>query len=127
MPTYLEQVIDAYIECALWSSTVGEEGTPMDRDYSIADLAPSTVTAAYHDVAAFIAHLETDNVDASSIGAVQMGHDIWLTRNGHGAGFWDRDLGALGDTLTDIAHSYGEAYWYPGDDGLIYQAGDENT
>ena len=28
------------------------------------------------------------------------GHDYWLTRNGHGAGFWDRDLGKVGDELT---------------------------
>ena len=28
------------------------------------------------------------------------GHDYWLTRNGHGAGYWDRDLGEVGDKLT---------------------------
>ena len=35
-----------------------------------------------------------------------MGHDLWLTRNGHGAGFWDRkelEEGDLGDKLTAIA------------------------
>jgi hypothetical protein len=28
------------------------------------------------------------------------GHDLWLTEHGHGAGFWCRDLGELGDRLT---------------------------
>jgi hypothetical protein len=37
------------------------------------------------------------------------GHDFWLTRNRHGAGFWDghwRDSAEL----TQIAHSYGEQH-----------------
>ena len=127
MPTYLEQVVDAYIECALWASTVGEEGTPMDDEYGPDDLAPATVAAIHRDVAAFIAHLETDGIDASSTNAAQMGHDLWLTRNRPGAGFWDRGNGPLGDQLTLIAYSYGEANWYPANDGLIYQLGDEEA
>ena len=35
------------------------------------------------------------------------GHDFALTRNGHGAGFWDRGLGEMGDMLTDEAKAYG--------------------
>ena len=31
---------------------------------------------------------------------VDAGHDYWLTRNGHGTGYWDRDLGEIGDQLT---------------------------
>lgn len=38
----------------------------------------------------------------------QFGHDMALTRNHHGAGFWDRGLGEAGDVLTDWAHSLGE-------------------
>lgn len=126
MPTYIKQVIDAYIECALWSSTV-DDGTPMDDHYGPDDLAASTLRAVHRDVAAFIDHLEADNVDATSIGPTQMGHDLWLTRNHHGAGFWDRGTGKLGQTLTAIAHGLGEADWYLGDDGHIYQYGDESA
>jgi hypothetical protein len=39
-------------------------------------------------------------------GAEQAGHDLILTANRHGAGFWDRGLGATGKTLTDAAHFY---------------------
>lgn len=35
-----------------------------------------------------------------------VGHDFWLTSQGHGAGFWDRDLDEVGDTLTDSASGY---------------------
>jgi hypothetical protein len=38
------------------------------------------------------------------------GHDFWLTRNGHGAGFWDGDWPEHGDMFTKIAQGYGEAY-----------------
>lgn len=48
------------------------------------------------------------------------GHDFWLTRNGHGAGFWDRGIGDVGDALADSARAYGEAYVETGDDGMIY-------
>lgn len=49
------------------------------------------------------------------------GHDFWLTRNHHGAGFWDGDWPeAAGETLTNAAHSYGETDLYKGDDKLLY-------
>lgn len=36
-----------------------------------------------------------------------IGHDLMLTRNEHGAGFWDRGLGDLGDRLSEAAKVYG--------------------
>lgn len=48
------------------------------------------------------------------------GHDFWLTRCGHGCGFWDRDLGELGDRLSDAARAFGEVWMYVGDDGKVY-------
>jgi len=50
----------------------------------------------------------------------QAGHDFWLTRNKHGAGFWDRGLGEIGEKLTEAAQSCGEKHVYLGDDNLIY-------
>lgn len=48
-------------------------------------------------------------------------HDFWLTRNRHGAGFWDGDYEkADGEKLTELAHSFGEINLYVGDDGKIY-------
>lgn len=50
------------------------------------------------------------------------GNDFWLTRNGHGAGFWDRGLGEIGDKLTKNAKPYSSVDAYKGDDGLLYFA-----
>jgi hypothetical protein len=49
------------------------------------------------------------------------GHDFWLTRCGHGAGFWDGDWPEPYATmLTDAAKAFGEVDLYVGDDGMIY-------
>ena len=37
----------------------------------------------------------------------QAGQDFWLTRNGHGVGFWDRGLNDLGERLSKAAKVYG--------------------
>ena len=48
-------------------------------------------------------------------------HDFVLTRNRHGAGFWDRGLlNGLGDKLTQAAQAFGEMHIYVGDDGLVH-------
>jgi hypothetical protein len=67
----------------------------------------------------FIASNAVALVDMSP---TQAGHDFWLTRNGHGAGFWDRGLGEVGRRLTDACKPYGSAYLYVGDNGMIYCA-----
>lgn len=51
----------------------------------------------------------------------KLGHDFWLTRNGHGAGFWDGDWGEEnGKVLTELARSFGEFFVYLGNDDLVY-------
>lgn len=124
----LDAFTRAYIECALWSShdeSREDEGDPLDDNYGLDDLAPETLARMVKDCADF---RDCDEWRAAGgTGAwddAQGGHDFWLTRNGHGAGFWDRySDGAgerLGDALTDRAKLYGECYLYVGDDGKIY-------
>jgi hypothetical protein len=108
----------AYIECALWSST-DDDGTPLDTlDYCLSNDAIATMRADMRD---FLDYLDREGIEWSdAVSFEMMGHDFWLTRNGHGAGFWDRGLGELGDALTAAAKTYGEQWLYVGDDGLIY-------
>jgi len=113
---YANHMFIGYVECALWSSTL-EDGTPMDRDYGPEDLASETLQSMRTDVLDF---LEGAGSDLDAIDAEQAGHDFWLTRNRHGAGFWDRGLGDLGERLTAMAHPYGESFLYVADDGLVY-------
>lgn len=60
--------------------------------------------------------------ERGAYGEAQAGHDFWLTRNGHGCGFWDRGLGVIGAQLSVAAEAYGSVGLYVGDDNLIYGA-----
>lgn len=49
------------------------------------------------------------------------GHDFWLTRNGHGAGFWDGDWAEPTATkLYELSKRFGQMDVYLGDDGMVY-------
>jgi hypothetical protein len=126
--TDVENVLRAYVACAVWSSH-DEEGEPLDREYGPEDVAPEALASMREDVSAFLA--DTDLADAlafwrAEFGTEQIGHDFWLTRNRHGAGFWDRFMSepgaSFGRVLTDAAHAYGSCDLYVGDDGRIYLA-----
>ena len=114
-------MLDAYIACALWSSTDesrDDGGDPLDDNYAPSHLAPETLEAMRTDVESF-ARANVNEIDGAYS---QAGHDLWLTRNGHGAGFWDGDWpGWAGEKLTEASHAMGERHLYIGDDGRIYQ------
>ncbi len=47
-------------------------------------------------------------------------HDFILTRNGHGAGFWDGGWSEpIATKLTDLCKKFGEIEVYLSDDGLL--------
>lgn len=72
--------------------------------------------AMLETVTQFITHVDEDGAtnsdDLHGIEYAQIGHDITLTRNGHGAGFWDRGYGPRGERLSTSARALGEAYAY---------------
>ena len=124
-------MIDQYISTALWSSTTGDDqGTPLDEEHDAADIAP----AAREELEAELADFFNGNAADIKLLAEQtwdygwesVAHDFWLTRNGHGAGFWDRDtlgrddIDAAFKRLTADAKVYGSVDLYLGDDGQIY-------
>lgn len=112
----LEVMVGAYIRAALWS-TVLDDGAAMDSRYSEDDLADVARQKMSADCQAFS---DANTADLTVVGASAAGHDFWLTRNRHGAGFWDRGLGDLGRRLTDAAQAFGECDLYVGDDGKLY-------
>ena len=115
----LTQFVDAYIETALWSSTDNSDesgGEPLDKNYSRSDIAPETRREMFLDAVSFYRANLMDFDDPA-----QAGHDFWLTRNGHGTGFWDRDYPeSVANRLTNASKAYGEYNLYVGDDGRIY-------
>jgi hypothetical protein len=130
----------AYIECMLWSSNDESDesgGQPLDSNYSIEDIADEAMRTIMADCAAFqgsSAYLAAEQASEAAVYrthtrdgeyysvAAQAGHDFWLTRNGHGTGFWDdgRWHEPHGTAMDELAKSFREANPYIGDDGQIY-------
>lgn len=115
--TKLDSFTRAYIECALWSS-LDDEGYPLDHTYTQDDISPETLVEIVEDCRVFQELYATELHEAGA--PDQNGHDYWLTRNHHGAGFWDRGYGEVGKRLTDAAEADGGIDLYVGDDGRIY-------
>jgi len=112
----LDRVVAGYIEAALWSSHDDEDNA---LDAVDAELSEAAKAELRQDCADFLDSCDDADLDLSPIGSGQIGHDFWLTRNHHGAGFWDRGLGELGDRLTTLAHAAGGRDLYVSDAGAI--------
>jgi hypothetical protein len=117
MPTirYLDDFFGAYKACAAWSSTDGD-----NESLEAFDFADETLHGMREDGRAFITEAQATGYLDECKTAEQAGHDFWLTRCGHGVGFWDRGLGDAGDRLTERCDVWGTVDLYLGDDGLIY-------
>lgn len=114
-----ENTLIAYLVCALWSS-MDESGDPLDDIFSVDDIDPASIKAARADLDAFLSDVKEAEIDLSAWDDEQIGHDFWLTRNGHGTGFWDRPDRENGKRLTVLCKPYGSSDAYAGDDGKIY-------
>ena len=57
---------------------------------------------------------------SDALPADALASDFVLTRNGHGAGFWDRGIGEDGQELTRMAKAYGTVGLYRGDGGKLH-------
>lgn len=101
----------------LWSE-IDHDGEPMDANYTVDDIAECEREEWRDEVEQFV-QLSRAALRVSKLTDEQIGHDFTLTRNGHGAGFWDRGLGFSGDVLTNNANSFMEVSAYVGDDGSI--------
>lgn len=122
---FKDAFFEGYVECALWSETDESDpsgGEPLDSNYGAEDIAPEAMAEMRKDCDDFCDE-NKDLLCESGLDPAQAGHDFMLTRNGHGAGFWDRGLGDVGDDLSDAARVYGTQGLYVGDDGKIYTHG----
>ncbi len=124
MKTLTDLMTDSYLATALWSSLdhdkVDKYGNSpnFDDNYDVSDFSALGHAEAYIDCNNFMGFLECEECEGydnllhaamwlQDIGHI--GHDFWLTRNHHGAGFWDGDYGDYGDLLTEVCtKNFGE-------------------
>lgn len=99
----LDTMVTSFIDTMVWADC--NDGDD-DVDVCIDDVSDTAVTSITADCQRFIDAV-VGLLPQYTEGFVQLGHDFYLTRCGHGVGFWDRDLGDLGEQLTTIAESFG--------------------
>lgn len=129
----MNRIIDAaaafesYLGTALWATSVPTEDGNWDLNLDdiadtddFSDETIAELKSEFNDFLTQVYELLKELGDDDYISDEILGHDFWLTRCGHGAGFWDGDWGSLGGRLTEISKVYGNIDLYPGDDGKIY-------
>lgn len=122
-PTWvtLDDFTKGYLEAAFFADC--PEG-PEWENVSLADMTPDAWQAVRNGCGAFQTKAEGLREEAISLphsyDLAQAGRDFWLTRQGHGAGFWDRGLGEAGEALSALC-GYGTDWppvdfeeWFPG-------------
>jgi hypothetical protein len=118
----LDEFTQGYIQAALYTSA----DSSSDSDASLSDaygpehIEKDTLTRMMADCALFQEYYGRLFSGSES----QAGHDFWLTRCGHGAGFWDGDWDEdIGGVLTTASKSFGNVDLLVGDDGRIHAMG----
>lgn len=146
MKITLSDFTEAYITCSMWANLLiykceheinayecdecdlaeiepemtSADASPGEYDDSLTEEALATVERECRDfVASNIFDLMACGLDSE-----QCGHDFALTRNRHGAGFWDRKhrgtaADAALDRLTKASHAYGDQTFVVNRDGKV--------
>lgn len=111
-PSGLDAFTSAYLECAEWL---------LDEEIDRAKVRGFT-RAATRKAEKACATFQRDNAadlaayeESTGRDMASAGHDFWLSRNGHGAGFWDRGKAECLDRLDEAAKAFGECDAYRGD------------
>ena len=124
------EFICGYVTAMLWSSTdesTPSGGEPFNRNYSAQDLTPEARERIEIECRAFLYQAGCWITEEQFLGtrteatlAEYAGHDFWLTRVGHGAGYWDGDWAKhAGKVLSVHSKAFGEIHPYVTDDKQI--------
>jgi hypothetical protein len=122
-----EAFADGYIEGVAWANVINEDWS--DGNLEGEELPSDVEETLRQDARDFLAGEHVEQFVRAAVrrqrgySFVSAGIDFALTRNGHGAGYWDRGLGCLGEALTQLAKPYGSRYLMVSLDGTI-QAGE---
>jgi len=134
MTIHVNPTAQALAETILYTEC-DDNGTPLNRNYSIADFDEKSLETLYREFQEFVRVVEKqvtgkigenwnsidDFYDLMQPSENQTEYDYILTRNRHGAGFWDGDWASeVSQILTDAAQDQFEICVYVAEDGKIY-------
>lgn len=130
--TKLDAFTEGYVVAAIWSS-IDDDSKSFD-EFTLRDFDDKAKQQVLSDCKAFQEGNAELLKEWYELGFMEggAGYDFWLTRNGHGAGFWDRYLEVradandesersrareLGKRLTAAAKECGERTLYTYEEG----------
>ena len=118
----VNEVYDSFVEAMLWSSfdyDYPDDGVYLEDNYEISDVDENAERDIRRQIESFLQE-NAGIIRELGMSEEMVGHDLWLTSQGHGAGFWDRGYGRLGEELTESTHKFfGDEYPYA-QSGEIY-------
>ena len=91
------------------------ESDPLDAHFGIDDFTVESLEKAKEEVGDFFDQADDAELIARAhrfADNSRIAHDFWLTRQGHGAGFWDGDYqddtDNVGDALSELSRKFSE-------------------
>jgi hypothetical protein len=138
---YLKEVVRGYVETALWTEEErleDEMGYDEDDDemseidaiiksynkkdfsnFEKEDIDADSLLDTYSDIKEFTNLLSDSTLD--EVEPFDLGMDFWLTRNGHGSGFWDRGYSEeTEEDLMSVVKNFKEKNLVIGDDLMLH-------
>lgn len=124
--------VHSYLDCALWSSIYTPEGQEepieLDSTHSICDFSAKGYFRLAKTALQFLKRnretLEKAMDAKHGLDYSRAGHDLWLTHNGYGSGFWDGDwTEPYAEQLTKATDILNPIQLEVGDDNKIYALG----
>jgi hypothetical protein len=138
---YLKEVVRGYVETALWTEEErleDEMGYDEDDDemseidaiiksynkkdfsnFEKEDIDADSLLDTYSDIKEFTNLLSDSTLD--EVEPFDLGMDFWLTRNGHGSGFWDRGYSEeTEEDLMSAVKNFKEKNLVIGDDLMLH-------
>ncbi len=113
----IQAFTDSFITALFWSSTISGDDEISADCACECDLSDDARASIAEECERFAREHFADIAG----NADNAGHDFALTRNHHGAGFWDGDWPKdVGERLTEASRAFGECNLYLGDDGKVY-------
>jgi hypothetical protein len=124
----ISQMLQGYLEAVVFTGAMVDEESanacgieynesdPTIYSFSINDITPSATTRAEEDCLEFVKKagdlLAGHNLPHGEPIWDDVGRNFWLSRNGHGAGFFDktREFGDSAEPLQELARGFPEAY-----------------
>lgn len=111
---FADAVLPHYLACALWADS------PEEADWSDIGFGEEARQLALIDIRFFVLK---EWAYIQGVSPSDIGHNLWLTRNGHGTGFWDRDSLSdfLKDRFTATAEFMGNVSLFAEDDEIYFE------